>query len=72
MPVGTCGVGQHEALALVAGGEQHARLPDRHADAHSVYLHSSAGGLVQMVLIDIKWSPRLTQSHRHVRARKGE
>ena len=35
----TRGVRQHEALALVAGGQQHARLPDCHPHAHRVHLH---------------------------------
>ena len=35
----TRGVRQHEALALVAGGQQHACLADRHTHAHRVHLH---------------------------------
>jgi hypothetical protein len=34
------GMRQHEALALVAGGQQHARLPDGHAHAHCVHLRT--------------------------------
>lgn len=36
----TCGVGQHEALALCARRQQHARLPDGNAYAHRVDLRA--------------------------------